>query len=49
MDLEDPTLVEHMAQARKRLLEMESQNKATSEEINLIMADASKLLSSMTI
>ena len=49
MDLEDPTLIEHMAQARKHWLEMEIQNKATAEEIEIIMNNASKLLSSMTI
>ena len=42
IDLEDPSLIEHMANARQRLLEAEKQNKTTKNEINLKMIDASR-------
>ena len=49
VDLEDPTLIEHMANARQKLIDDENQRKATKLEIDILMGTAAKLLSSMTI
>lgn len=44
LDLEDPSLIEHMANARQRLLDAENRNKTTKDEINVKMIDASRLM-----
>lgn len=43
-DLEDPSLIEHMANARQRLLDAEIKNKLSKENINVKMIEASRAI-----